>query len=479
MKKKALAVLLTAAMVGSLTACGGGGGTESSTADTETVETTDEAPLEESGGDSGEFAWDKYAGEEINIMFVEHTLTTDMINEIEGFEELTGITVNYTTIPEANYFDKISALLSSQSDTLDIFMTGPYQIWQYASSGYMVDFDTFLNDPSKVDPEYNVDDFYESVLDSCRWSLETGESTGSGSLWGIPLNFESDVMVYNKRLFEENNIEVPTTTAELMDACVALQNHSGDGTYAFACRGSLSWATLITAYQSFFTTYGGKDFEIGDDGKLVSTVNSEAAVAATDWYVDLIQQGGSSTWASTTYAQAVGDVGAGTAAICVDASGSCLSVCLEDSSEEWENLAIAPIPVAEEGQDPMTQLYSWSMAINSASKAQDAAWYFVQYITMPDTLHDMFVAESYSNPTRKSTFEAEDYQAILAGVDGYIETFEATVDNCTNYYTPNSYAFEVLESWCQTIQELVEGKYDSTQAGMDQLADTLTGIVNQ
>ena len=164
--------------------------------------------------------------------------------------------------------------------------------------------------------------------------------------------------------------------------------------------------------------------------------------------------------------------------MCVDASGSCLSVCLPNASEEWENLAIAPLPTKTAGQDPLTQLYCWSMAINSASKSQEAAWYFIQYVTMPDTLHDMFVAESYSNPTRRSTFEAEDYQAILAGVDGYIETFEKTAENCTMYYTPNAYAFEVLESWCATVQELVEGKYASTQEGLDKLAATLEEIVN-
>ena len=157
---------------------------------------------------------------------------------------------------------------------------------------------------------------------------------GSGSLWGIPLNFEADVMVYNKRLLEEKNLQVPTTTEELTKACEALQNHSGNGTYAFACRGSLSWATLITAYQSFYTTYGGTDFDLGADGKMVSTVNRPEGVEATEWFVDLVKKGGSSTWASTTYAEAVGDVGAGTAAICVDASGSCLSVCLENASEE-------------------------------------------------------------------------------------------------------------------------------------------------
>jgi multiple sugar transport system substrate-binding protein len=412
-------------------------------------------------------------------MFVEHTLTTDMINQIKGFEDKTGIKVTYTTIPEANYFDKVSALLSSKSDTLDIFMTGPYQIWQYAAAGYMVDFDKYLNDASMVSPDYNEKDFYQAVLNSCRWDCVTGDATGTGSLWGIPLNFEADVLVYNKRLLKEKNLTVPKTTDELLSTCTALQNHSGEGTYGFACRGTLSWATPITAYQSFYTTFGGTDFKAGDDGKLVSTVNEKAGVDATDWFVKLVQNGGSSTWASTTYADAVGDVGAGTAGMCVDASGSCLSVCLKDSSAEWNNLAISTLPVPKEGDTPKTQLYAWSLAINSASKAQDAAWYFIQYITMPDVLHDMFVAESYSNPTRASTFDSDDYQAILSGVDGYIDTFKATVDNCTMYYTPNAHAFEVLETWCATLQDLVEKKYDSTQAGMDALADQLTTIVNE
>lgn len=476
MKKKVLSILLTAAMVFSLTACGSKQAPADSAPANEPAASGEAAG--ETAGDSGEFSWDKFAGQKINIMFVEHTLTTAMIDKIEGFEELTGIEVNYTTIPEANYFDKISALLSSQSDTLDIFMTGPYQIWQYASSGYMVDFDTYLNNPSMVDPGYKVEDFYEAVLNSGRWSCNTGEAMGSGSLWGIPLSFETDVMLYNKRLLEENNLQVPTTMEELTKACEVLQNHSGNGTYAFACRGSLSWATLITAYQSFYTTYGGTDFELVD-GKMVSTVNKPEGVEATEWFVDLVKKSGSNTWASATYADAVGDVGAGTAAICVDASGCCLSICLENASEEWENLAIAPIPVAKAGQDPMTQIYCWSLAMNNASKAKDASWYFIQYITMPDTLQDMFVAEGCSNPTRQSVFESDDYQAILAGVDGYIETFETSVDNCTMYYTPNSHAFEVLEGWCQVIQELVEGKYSSTQEGMDKLADTLTNIVNQ
>ena len=467
----AVGLLLSVALIAG---CGSGGGASSSSG----TGTESTASASGSGTSATEFSWDRYSGSSINVMFVEHTLTTDMVNELESFTDKTGIKVEYTIIPEANYFDKVSALLNSKSDTIDIFMTGPYQLWQYASAGYMVDFDKYLNDPSMVSPDYKPDDFYESVLNAERWSGVQGDEPGTGSLWGIPLNFESDVLLYNKKLLKDNGIELPKTTKELSDACKALQKHSGEGTYGFATRGTLSWATLITAYQSFYTTYGAKDFEKADDGSFKAVVNSPEAVEATDWYVDLVKNGGSPKFSSMTYADAVGDVGAGTAAFAVDASGSCRSVCLPDSSEEWENLAIAPLPTPEEGQDAKTQLYCWSLAMNSASKNQDAAWYLIQYLTMPDTMHDMFVAESYANPTRKSVFEADDYQSLLKGIDGYIDTFETEVDNCTMYYTPNSHAFEILERWCQTIQDLVEDKYSSTQDAMDELAKDLDNIAN-
>ena len=46
------------------------------------------------------------------------------------------------------------------------------------------------------------------------------------------------------------------------------------------------------------------------------------------------------------------------------------------------------------------------------------------------------------------------------------------------YYTPETYFFEVSQTWCQTLQELVEGKYASTQEGMDKLKEKLDEIVS-
>ena len=61
---------------------------------------------------------------------------------------------------------------------------------------------------------------------------------------------------------------------------------------------------------------------------------------------------------------------------------------------------------------------------------------------------------------------------------GFVDTFEATVDTTKMLYIPESYFFEVSQTWCQTLQDLVEGKYSSTQEGMDDLKEKLDEIVS-
>ena len=84
-----------------------------------------------------EFNWKAYEGTTLNVMFNEHTYANAIIEKLPEFEEQTGIKVEYSTTPEANYFDKLNTALSSRSGQPDIFMTGAYQTWEYAPAGYM------------------------------------------------------------------------------------------------------------------------------------------------------------------------------------------------------------------------------------------------------------------------------------------------------------------------------------------------------
>lgn len=400
-----------------------------------------------SNTDHAEFSWDMCSGDTITVLFNEHQYVTPIIEKMEDFEKLTGIKVEHSTIPESNYFDKIGTLLNAKSDKLDIFMTGPYQIWEYGSAGYMEDLQPYIDNDKKTNPDFDSDDFFQSILDSARWDGVEGHEMGTGPLLGLPMGFESNVMIYNKRILDEKGLQVPKTTSELLETARALQKHNGENSYGVALRGELGWGTIITAYQSLYKMWGATDFEVEGD-KLVSKVNSPEAVEMTDWYVKLIQEGGSPTWASATWSSCGGELGAGTAAIMLDATNNAFSQTIPENAAEAENLVIAPIPLPDGKTDADTksQLWTWSLAMNSASAHKDAAWLFLQYFSGKEYQNESSVSAKIVNTPRQSSYDQDAYQELLKNSEGFVETFDATVDYTRMYYTPETYFFEVSQT---------------------------------
>ena len=343
----------------------------------------------------------------------------------------------------------------------------------------MEDLQPYIDNDKKTNPDFDSDDFFQSILDSARWDGVEGHEMGTGPLLGLPMGFESNVMIYNKRILDEKGLQVPKTTSELLETARALQKHNGENSYGVALRGELGWGTIITAYQSLYKMWGATDFEVEGD-KLVSKVNSPEAVEMTDWYVKLIQEGGSPTWASATWSSCGGELGAGTAAIMLDATNNAFSQTIPENAAEAENLVIAPIPLPDGKTDADTksQLWTWSLAMNSASAHKDAAWLFLQYFSGKEYQNESSVSAKIVNTPRQSSYDQDAYQELLKNSEGFVETFDATVDYTRMYYTPETYFFEVSQTWCQTLQELVEGKYASTQEGMDKLKEKLDEIVS-
>ena len=312
MKKRLISALLCTAMVASMLAgCGG-----------ETVSSGGGADEEEyEAGSAEDFDWKNYEGTTINVMFNEHNYSKAVIEKIPEFEELTGITVEYSSTPESNYFDKLNTSLSSRSGTPDVYMTGAYQVWEYAPAGYMEPLDNYINDPAKTDPDYNFDDFIPAVVDGLKWDTVPGHKVGEGSQWALPMGWELNCLAYNKNVFAEKGLEVPTTTDELLETATALNEFAGSGSYGIAVRGTREWATIHPGYMSLFSTWGAQDFAI-EDGKLVCQLDSEEAIAMTDYWVNLIKAAGPPQWTNYTWYEASADLGAGKAAMLFDATSA-------------------------------------------------------------------------------------------------------------------------------------------------------------
>ena len=429
--------------------------------------------------DEGDIDWKAYDGSTIHVLFNEHTYSAAVIEKIPEFTEKTGITVEYSTTPESNYFDKVNTSLSSRSGDTDVFMTGAYQVWEYAPAGYLEDLDPYINDPTKTAADYNYDDFIQGAVDGLRWDMVSGHAVGEGPQWALPMGWELNNLAYNKRIFEEKGIEVPTTTDELMEAAVALNEFDGSGTYGIAVRGSREWATIHPGYMSLFATWGAKDFEI-EDGKLVCKLDSEEAIAMTDYWVQLIKQAGPPQWSTYTWYQAGADLGAGKAAMLFDATCNGYFQNFEGASAESGNIAWSTIPLPEgkTADDMKANIWIWSLAMNAFSQNKDAAWYFIQYFTSPEYMLWSGTEGSCADTPRTSVFESDEYKAIVGKADNYLESLNELYKNATIQFTPQSYFFECTTTWAETLQDLVTSdKYASTEEAMQQLKAQLDTVV--
>ncbi len=417
---------------------------------------------------AGQFDWRQCAGQKINVLFVQHPYAEGILQKMAEFEAATGISVQTTVIPEENYFDKLTTSLTSRSGDPDVFMTGAYQVWEYAPPGYLNELDSFIKNPAKTSPEYDYADFFPGIVGALRWDKIPGHKVGSGPQWALPLGFEANCLSYNKDVLAKFGITPPKTISELMAAARKLNKFEGEGTYGIAVRGTRNWATIHPGYMTTYTNAGAVDLAI-ENGRLVSKVNSPEAVAMTEKWVQMIKEGGSPTWASYTWYQCGADLGARKAAMMFDADILGYFNNVSGASAESGKLASAPPPLPDGKTAINANLWVWSIGMNGDSKKKDAAWLFIQYFTAKPYQTFSVVDWKSVNPPRKSVFNDPKFQARIAEMTGFKEMFEKTIDGTTIHFTPNPYFLELTTEWAATLQDLVAGKYKTVQEGLDAL----------
>jgi multiple sugar transport system substrate-binding protein len=400
------------------------------------------------------FDWKQASGSKITIAFNQHPYADAIIQRLPQFKELTGIDVQYEITPEENYFDKVTTQLSSASGNPDIFMTGVYQMWDYASSNRMEPLEKYLDDPTMTNPDYNAKDIFEGVFNAGKWDLKPGSPTGSGHLWSLPLGFELYSLAYNKKYFDEKGLKPPQTLDELITLAKKLKDWNGPGSYGVAVRGTRNWATIHPGYMSIYSDAGAKDFVV-KDGKLISAVDSPQAVEVTKKFAEMVKEGGPPGWSNYTWYQCGADLGAGKAAILWDADINGYFQNVPGSTSQSGNIGFAPTPVIKAGDNPGSNEWVWQVAMNSSSKNKKAAWLFIQYFTGPEFELWAALNAKTVDPARQSVWDNQQFKDKLAKVPGYEETFKKEIPYTSIKFTPQPYFIQSTTEWAATLQQIV------------------------
>jgi multiple sugar transport system substrate-binding protein len=415
------------------------------------------------------FDWQKYSGTSIKLLLNKHPYTDALLAHLDEFTAQTGIKVTYDVFPEDEYFDKVTISLSSKSPEYSIFMTGAYQVWQYAPPGYMEDLRPYMQSMEKTNPDWDQADIYENLLSSLAWNLKPGAPLGTpdAKQWALPWGFETNTLIYRKDIFDKHGLKPPKDLPALLEVCAKLQKLEPD-MYPIAVRGTRSWATIHPGFLSCYNGYGAKDYNPFPK----PAMNSPQAVKMTKLWMEMVKKYGPKAWTSYIWYEVGNDLGQGRAVMIYDADILGYFQDQPGASKASGKLAWAPGPGAP-GAKPAPNMWIWSLGMNAASQTKDAAWYFLQWATGKDFLLKAVRGKfSLVDPIRKSVWADAEFQKKLEDFTDYYKTFQEIIPTCKVYFTPQPLFFETTTEWAATLQEIYNGK--DTKKALDELVNKLT-----
>ncbi len=197
MKKKALSIVLTAALTaGLLAGCGGSTGSTSSGSGSS------------GNGGAEEITWmfwdDLEATEDLISLGYKETIER-FNKDYEGKYHVTPITTNLE-----EYYTKLNALVAS-GETPDCFIVSPGpNLTTYVDPGVAADLTPYLEKDGWKDT-FSSDSVFS-------------QQTYDGKIYAVPLNIAAACVFYNTEMFEKAGAEVPTDFDGLLSACEKLQN---------------------------------------------------------------------------------------------------------------------------------------------------------------------------------------------------------------------------------------------------------------
>ncbi len=320
--KKALALLLALVMTLALAACGGGndtsgGGNDSPSAggDTQTSEpstgNTDPAP-------SG----DKIDISVIAAQYGQNTTQwwADFQNEFNATYD--NINLNVEVVSWNDIYTVVNTRLSGNAapDILNIDVFADYQA------------DDLLLPAQEYVSEETYAKFYPAFLE---------QSVVDGTVWAVPDLASARALYYNVDILKDAGVEVPTTWAELTEACKKLKEYDSS---------IYPWGIDMTTDegQAAFAYYiwnNGGDFTDADGNW---TLNSPENVEAIEYAISLVNEGLTNSDPANETRYTLQDLfGAGQLAMMIGPNSIPTYIAVDKEPEEVINYGTASIPTNE------------------------------------------------------------------------------------------------------------------------------------
>lgn len=334
--KKAMALILAAASLCSLSACGG------SDEPKPTQGTNAEKPYE---GVTLHYAVSETA--------TQGGETVDLVNLVK---EKTGINIEFTIVPNTNAGEVDKALVSLMAgDELDILYGTDAKLKNYYSAGVLTPLDELA-----VNSDYDMKKVFGDNI----------ATYGDGKSYGLPAFSDIWLTFYNKKVFDEAGVEYPAAEGWTWEKYVETAKKLTDADKGI-------WGSFMLDYDNYNYMYAfQKGANAYNEDQTKSNLDDPRFKESLEWFYGLGNtkkiQPDSVTYAAGTYPW--------NSFVASDKFG--MFVCggwvasmlpnTEKYPRDWE-CGILPMPYPE-GEKPSTLAVTGCYAIPTTSKNKDAAF---------------------------------------------------------------------------------------------------------
>lgn len=371
-KKLTSLALSTVLMTGLMTGCG-----SKNNASSEEIVTEITEPVEIS-------FWHAMSGD------LEKTLEKLTDKFMEANPNITVTLQNQSTYNDLQ--QKMTATLASPKDLPTLTQAYPHWMINAMQDELLVDLKPYIENETIGSENYN------DMLEGFKTASEI-----DGKIYGMPFNKSTEVIWYNKTLFDELGLEVPTTFEEFAQVAKTITEKKGIVGAGF------------DALNNFYTTYlknKGVDFNSETD------VTSAESVEAANYYLDGIKEGyfriaGTDMYLSGPFANETLGMYVGS-----NAGESFVKQGVDGKFE----IGVAPYP-AESVMQQGTDLYMFS---NATAEQRTAAFEFLKFLTSTENQITWGVETGYI-PATHAAISSDEYKNSGSLVSSILE--EATSKN--------------------------------------------------
>ena len=394
-----------------------------------------------------------YGGTEITALLASHPSTDAMLQMIEEFTELTGITVNTKVLASTEMKTMQRSSSSTQTGTFDVYMVDAFTIYEYATNGWVASMADWLSDEAMTPSWYDYNDLLKA--------FSSGIASVDGVAYALPVAGESRFIAYRTDLFDEYNVAIPTTLDELLEVSAFFKDEV-DGVYGITFRGAggtlVGSAHMALAYC--FTDDPIIDHVTGD-----YTVDSPESVESIQYVLDLAATAPDDI-ASLNHEDAAAIFAQGKSAMWFDATALAYMAEDPETSQVADTVSYFNVPDGPAGGSGA--IAGWSLSVTNDAQNPDAAYAFCMYMTSREKAKEYCLLGGV--PCRTSVFEDAEITAATPRnvyIFAAIEDAGRLVDRGVVYNYASPYVLTNMKFIGDAVNRAMVGEITAQEAAQE------------